>query len=335
MVTYDGRVIDHSDPRNITTSEGQSYAMFFALVNNDRTLFNDLLLWTQDNLAGGDLSSNLPAWLWGRKPDGQWGVLDSNAASDSDLWIAYNLLEAGRLWGERQYTIMGNQLLRQIARREITQLPGFGPMLLPAPFGFVRDQIWRLNPSYLPPQIIARLAEEQSILWRDLSDVLPRFLTETSPIGIAPDWISWVASENENGAFRSLTERDALGSYDAIRVYLWIGMLDDAYAPAKALKRHVSAIGKYVNEQGRVAEKINIHTGASESFGGPGFSAALLPLFTGQPLETQLLANLKNAASSELGYYNQMLSLFGLGWHDGRYRFDAQGRLLPAWKSCR
>ena len=31
-----GRVVDKSDDRKVTTSEGQSYAMFFALVTNDQ-----------------------------------------------------------------------------------------------------------------------------------------------------------------------------------------------------------------------------------------------------------------------------------------------------------
>ncbi|MDF4667947.1 cellulase, partial [Vibrio parahaemolyticus] len=30
-------------------------------------------------------------------------------------------------------------------------------------------------------------------------------------------------------------------------------------------------------------------------------------------------------------YFDNVLSLFGLGWHAERYRFDVQGELLPAW----
>ena len=33
--------------------------------------------------------AHLPGWLWGKKSDDQWTVLDSNSASDSDLWIAF------------------------------------------------------------------------------------------------------------------------------------------------------------------------------------------------------------------------------------------------------
>lgn len=111
-------------------------------------------------------------------------------------------------------------------------------------------------------------------------------------------------------------------------------MLSGSTPEAGNLKQHFRIIGNYVNEQGRVAEEINIETGASESFGGPGFSAALLPLFDGQPLQRRLLDHLKTSESTELGYYNQMLVLFGQGRHDQRYRFDGQGRLVPAWKSC-
>ena len=66
-ISESGRVIDPSDARKITTSEGQSYALFFALAANDRKAFDLLLAWTRDNLAGGDLATNLPAWLWGQK----------------------------------------------------------------------------------------------------------------------------------------------------------------------------------------------------------------------------------------------------------------------------
>ena len=59
-VSAEGRVVDPSDPRKITTSEGQSYGLFFALAANDRDAFGKLLQWTQNNLAEGDLRARLP-----------------------------------------------------------------------------------------------------------------------------------------------------------------------------------------------------------------------------------------------------------------------------------
>lgn len=78
-ISQEGRVIDPSDARKITTSEGQSYGMFSALAANDRAAFDNILDWTQNNLAQGSLKERLPAWLWGKKENSKWEVLDSNS----------------------------------------------------------------------------------------------------------------------------------------------------------------------------------------------------------------------------------------------------------------
>lgn len=144
-ISQEGRVIDPSDARKITTSEGQSYGMFFALAANDRAAFDNILDWTQNNLAQGSLKERLPAWLWGKKENSKWEVLDSNSASDGDVWMAWSLLEAGRLWKEQRYTDIGSALLKRIAREEVVTVPGLGSMLLPGKVGFAEDNNWRLT----------------------------------------------------------------------------------------------------------------------------------------------------------------------------------------------
>ena len=65
FVQADGRVIDFSTTTQQTTSEGQSYGMFFALVANDRATFDRLLDWTRTNLAGNQFDAQdvrLPSW---------------------------------------------------------------------------------------------------------------------------------------------------------------------------------------------------------------------------------------------------------------------------------
>lgn len=92
FISPQGRVIDY-EAGGVTTSEAQSYALFFALVANDKTLFSQLLDWTQNNLAQGSLAEHLPAWQWGKSKNGNWGVLEKNSASDADLWMAYTLMK--------------------------------------------------------------------------------------------------------------------------------------------------------------------------------------------------------------------------------------------------
>ena len=153
-----GRVVDRQGGDR-TTSEGQSYGLFFALVANDHERFDRLLNWTSDNLADGNLGVRLPGWLWGKTPGGQWQVLDQHSASDADLWIAYSLCEAGRLWREPRYGALGRLMLARIAGTEVIDLPGFGTILLPGETGFhPAPDTWLLNPSYLPLPVLTRLA---------------------------------------------------------------------------------------------------------------------------------------------------------------------------------
>ena len=186
-----GRIVDHS-AGDWTTSEGQAYGMFFALVANDRTRFVKLLSWTEDNLAGGDLTARLPAWSWGKAADGSWKTLDQNPASDADLWMAYTLLEAGRLWREPRYERLGSAMASQIAQQEVVLVPGLGATLLPGPQGFHPDAgTWILNPSYLQPSVLSYLAATfPQGPWGAVLASLAPILTQGSGGGFAMDWVT-------------------------------------------------------------------------------------------------------------------------------------------------
>jgi len=146
-----GRVFDPQGDQH-TTSEGQAYALFFALAGNDRAQFDRVLSWTQMNLARNDLTANLPSWLWGKDKDGAWKTLDANSASDADLWMAYTLVEAGRLWNAPLYTSLGKGMMARIAATEVADLPGFGLMLLPGATGFVHQTTLANQPQLSSPE---------------------------------------------------------------------------------------------------------------------------------------------------------------------------------------
>ncbi|WP_043757869.1 cellulose synthase complex periplasmic endoglucanase BcsZ [Aeromonas taiwanensis] len=329
-ISEEGRVIDPADGRRITTSEGQSYGLFFALVNDDRETFSRLLDWTERQLARGDLTGFLPSWLWGEREDGSWGVLDENSAADSDLWIAYNLLEAGRLWDNHSYSAIGTLLLRRIAREEVATLPGLGPVLLPGAKGYEGEGRWTLNPSYLPPQLLARFASLKGP-WAEMRTLLPRLLRESAPRGFSPDWVDWQAGEG----WQTTAGKGPQGSYDAIRVYLWLGMLSDKDPAKGALVAHFAPMQARIAELGAVPERVDSQTGLSQGQGPSGFSAALLPLSQGQPTLETLREQVKRQGVRRDAYYGSVLTLFGAGWDQGRYRFAEDGTLQPRWsESC-
>lgn len=340
FLSADGRVIDVGSPDERTVSEGQAYALFFALVANDRATFDALLRWTENNLASGDLASHLPAWLWGRDKDGTWHVLNANAASDADLWMAYVLLQAGTLWHERSYTARGTVLARHIVEQETATVPGLGLTLLPGPQGFhPNPDEWRLNPSYMPLQVLQGLAEQLPVdaRWKRLTDAASTVLMDTAPHGFAPDWARYRAGQG----FLPDTDTQAKGSYDAIRVYLWAGMLDSAQPGAKQLFARLTPFADYIAEHGAPYESIDTANGQTKqtgNAGNAGFSAAAVPLLTalGRPgvADAQLQRVLSLEAREPLGYYSSVLALFGLGWRDGLYRFKADGTLHVRWRSA-
>lgn len=332
----DGRVVDAESERKITTSEGQSYGLFFALIANDRASFDKIFDWTENNLAQGDFIQHLPAWQWGHRDDGSWGVMDSNSAADSDLWIAYTLAQAGHLWKERRYRVLSQLIAHRILREETAQIPGLGLTLLPAPVGFTPDaDVWRLNPSYVPIQVLRGMSvSDAKSPWPLLIESSAKLLRESAPAGFSPDWVLYKAGEG----FRPDADTQGIGSYNSIRVYLWAGMLDAGESLRRDLLKTFAPMAVRTVQQGAPPEVVNTKTGESTTIGPAGFSAAMLPFLQAQG-ETKATAQqrqrIEKNPASPTAYYNQSLTLFGLGWLEGYYRFNKDGSLRPRWsKEC-
>jgi endoglucanase len=337
-----GRVVDPQGGDR-TTSEGQSYGMFFALVANDRDRFNRLLDWTSNNLAEGDLGTRLPSWLWGKGPSGQWKVLDSNSAADADLWIAYTLCEAGRLWHQPRYELLGRRMIALIAGKEMVELPGFGIMLLPGPTGFhPAPEIWLLNPSYLPLPLFTRLAAvDPQGPWLGIAGRIPSLLAKSARRGFAMDWVSYSARDGFQPAALPGGSASAGGSYDAIRVYLWTGLTHpETKGRAESLDA-VPGMANYLATHGVPPERID---GAGLIVGGNapvGFSAALLPYLQAmgaKPAQATLAARIAvqlDPATNLYGrpptYYDENLALFGLGVRQHMFAFGRGGELQLKW----
>ncbi len=345
FVQNDGRIVVENIEPFRSFSEGQSYAMFFALVANDQSTFEKIWHWSLENLAGGNISKTLPSWVWGKADNGAWTTLDKNSASDADLWFAYDLLEAGRLWNRPDYTRDGQLLLANIERSEIATLPKFGKMLLPGPFGFSSpNNLWRLNPSYMPIPVLRRLAAENPQgPWTEIAQNTYRMISETSTKGFAADWVQY------QSGFIPDSEKSDRGSYDSIRVYLWAGITSPNDHLAAPILRKLGGMAKATAAMGAPPEIVNTATGQTSLNPGPlSFSASLLPYFAANKqtdlLNKQLIRVKTMQADSflpqpvavqSLPYYDYVLSLFGLGWIEGRYRLASNGNIyLPSERLC-
>lgn len=346
-VQEDGRMLSSSMEPNHSTSEGQSYGMVFALIGNDRARFDRLWQWIRSNMMGADVANRLPGWLWGQGKDGQWSLQDANSASDADLWIVYALLEAARLWQRPDYRDEALRLLATIEARLVVDLPGLGRMVLPGPEGFVQpDHLWRLNPSYLPLPLLRRLAKEvPGGPWQEIAANTVRMIRDTAGKGYAADWIGYRGTSPDAGLFVADQVTGELGSYDAIRVYLWAGMTPAADPGFVPLLNALAGMARATASTGVPPEKVQVNTGAGSGQAPFGFSAALIPYFIArrQPwLAEQQQRRVQQAIEAALAaggvqpeplYYNFMLSLFALGWAEKRYAFRPDGTLTLSWET--
>lgn len=395
FIDAQGQVIDHSAGGR-TTSEGQAFAMFFALVNNDRITFERVLTWTQTNLADGDLQTHLPASDWGFDGNGNWGALNPGPSSGADLWMAYTLVEAGRLWSVSAYTNMGRKMMDQIAKTEVVDLPGFGLMLMPGPTGFENGQVYTLNSSYVPPFLLDRMAQvDPAGPWRQIALNIPNFLQQSARHGFAMDWVDYlpgdgfypaaVAPPSASSSASPQTsvpaplptldgQPDLLpsqaasppaqptpapppttrptpsetetvlsgGGRDAIRVYLWAGMLD-AQNPARAqILNALPAMRVYLAGHDAPPQTVSDQGIPSAKDGPIGFSAAVLPYLRAFPdlsresaKQTIRMALERNPSTGLYGkqsaYYDQNLALFSTGFLEGKFRFGQGGELNVEW----
>lgn len=318
-VTAEGRVVDYSDNRLITTSEGQSYGMFFALVAGDRKAFDDMFAWSEANLGSAQ-----PSWLWGipdGKADSKGKILDTNNATDSDMWIAYSLLEAARIWHEPGYERHAEAYLEKL-KELVRTIPGIGKVLLPGRVGFEEKGVITLNPSYYPPQILRRFADYDPQYWQPVLEGSINALVRSSPGGASPDWVKFDAQGR-------IVDPDKMeGSYNAIRSYLWAGMLSPKDQNYEVLARLYTPMINVVKTINIPPEKVSFSDMKISERQVNAFGACFLPYVSNDRAGNIIRTVLTTSKLEGTNYYRNVLSLFGLGFDYRNYAFDEKGRLI-------
>lgn len=231
-VQPDGRVVDPG-AEGRSTSEGQAYALARAVIVGDAHTFERVRAWTEANLQHGDPAA-LPAWLWGPRADGTWGVQDEAPASDADQWMAWALLRAARRFGEPRYH---EQALALLARTwdEETAVLGVGRVLLPGPWARGREVV-QLNPSYwLTFAWREFAAADPAHDWAGLLD--PAYLLLEAcrtDVGVAQDWCHVSAADSTvHAAPRGSEAHDDFG-FEAFRVAWTLAADADWYGDRRA-----------------------------------------------------------------------------------------------------
>jgi endoglucanase len=155
FISSDGQVIIPEEGGG-TISEAQAYALLRAVWANDAPVFNRVYAFTYEKLSRvrthGD---SLLAWRWGRLPDGTWGVIDANSATDGDLDYALALVLAARKgWraptGLPDFREEARRVQTDILAKEVVTLPGGDVLLTPGNWHELTPP-YLVNPSYFSP----------------------------------------------------------------------------------------------------------------------------------------------------------------------------------------
>jgi len=250
FIQSDGRVIDlEQTADNRTVSEGQAYAMLRAVMIGDRATFDLTLNWAENNLqrkdANGKQIDNLWSWKWGRTPQGGWGIIDANFASDADVDAVTALIFAYRRWQDPAYLALARTKLKDLWNYStLVGKNAAGKQVryfLPGPtIAFQEGNLVTLNPSYLAPyafRLFAQIDSEHD--WLSLVDSSYEFLdaaTEISNVRLPGDW---VAIDRETGILTPLLSPPPGTSeygFDAYRVWWRVGLDWDWFKEPRAKK---------------------------------------------------------------------------------------------------
>lgn len=275
-IQTDGRVIDQTRG-GITTSEGQAYGMLRAVWTDDRATFDLLRSWTLNNLQGAD-QTRLPAWKWGQRDDGGWGVLDAQPAADADVLIAYALFAAAELWGEPALSDQANGLLTRLWDEEVRQIGGRW-VLLPGPWATGYDPV-PLNPSYWATFAFRAFAARDGHPWGEL--VTPAYDLLDAGVaryGLPPDWLHVDATTGEIVDPPEGSPHPVDFGYEALRLP-WLLAADARWHDelrAKVLIARFEVLGQRFREQGAIPAVIAPDGTARVPWESRSLYGALLP----------------------------------------------------------
>jgi endo-1,4-beta-D-glucanase Y len=292
FVRDSGAVVDTYN-HNMSHSEGQSYGMMFALAYNDREAFAKILSFAREKLRNPQTGLH----YWAYKPEESDPVSDKNNATDGDLMMAWALLKAGKAWGVKEYTSLGEELAKAVAEKCAVDFAGY-KLLLPGVEGFYRNSSVIVNPSYIIlPALRDIAAQTHAKAYEDLYSDGKRLLDAISKanlkVKVAPDWVEVDAQ----GGIAPASEWPARSSYDAIRVPLYEAW-DDPQSPLLSTWR---AWFQSYSDAANPAW-VNVTTGEVANYPQPDGLKAVRALALGRPMA-------EPSITSRDDYYNASLKI--------------------------
>lgn len=216
-VDPDGRVV-RRDQGGDTVSEGQAYAMLLAIAADDRTRFDTVWRWAQQNLQQ---ASGLFAFHWA-----QGRVQDTMPSADADVLIAWALGLASEHFGDDQMLNEARRTADSVLTHEVVRA-GQGEALVAGPWAKERPSAV-VEPGYWAAsaeQSLASLTGEPR--WSALSATHARLVGSLTNDGarLPADWVS-LEGEQPTATSAPSGSPGPQSGQDGLRLMVWAACSD-------------------------------------------------------------------------------------------------------------
>jgi endoglucanase len=271
FIQTDGRVIDWEGNAR-TVSEGTAYAMLRSVLMDDPDTFAQVLSWAEDNLQrrdGNTRTDQLWVWKWGQDDQGNWGVMDSNFASDADIDAITALILASRRWDRPEYLQLAQSKLKdlwELSTVEVMTASDKSRYLLPGPAAVFQPEPTTiyLNPSYLAPaafRLFAQVDAERD--WMSLVDSSYQVLSDASALSSVRLPGDWVGLNTVTGEWQPLMAANltSVYSFDAYRVWwrvAWDAVWFDEPRAKEFLQGHLGHLQDLWRSQQSIPARIDL-----------------------------------------------------------------------------
>jgi len=263
FVTDDGRVVDYYQ-NNASHSESMGYGMLLSVANNDKAEFKKMEKWFSNNM--NNRKDNLIPWLWGKRVNGSWGIIDFNNATDGDTLIALAYLKSFEIWHDKSDLNKGKKIVESMRKLLHVDWKGLS-LLMPSYYGYAYENSIIMNPSYFLLEAYRKFsAYDDKKFWNKVYNDSLTLLKKSwfSDYKMPPEWI-----ELTNSGVQIYSKKTTLFHSNAIRV-----IMNLAISEPSSLPTGVNKILDHYEKLGYIPDWVDLEKNSvSLNHGSPGFYA--------------------------------------------------------------